>query len=138
MSSLFLMGEVMKLELKRNFNYRNVFEQTLFKFNKSRGKIRLLQRFPRISFEAFLIFELIHHHSNYEDVMWDFWKQDKDECLEQIKKLLLDISTIDKGLTEECISVMNFYRKRCKRHQRKSWFVDKEVKKLEVLKSHKN
>ena len=49
-----------------------------------------------------IINELIHNHSNYENIMWNFWKQDKNTCIKEMTKLLVQISKLDKMLSWDC------------------------------------
>ena len=64
-----------------------------------------------------IIFEIIHMHSNYENIMWNFWKQEKKSCIKEMTNLLFEISKLDRMLTWDCQDVLayyeNDYEKRC-------------------------
>ena len=54
---------------------------------------------PYKNFEEFLVDVYIHEYSNYEDLMWSFWKRDREFCLKEMDSLLMQISNIDRELT---------------------------------------
>ena len=78
---------------------------------------------PFKTFEEFLVDIYIHEHSNYEDVMWSFWKRDKDFCMKEMESLLMQISNIGKSLVWECLETLKKYQKKYEDHHYKSQFV---------------
>tara|TARA_B100001057_G_C22574756_1_gene842602 strand:+ start:162 stop:509 length:348 start_codon:yes stop_codon:yes gene_type:complete len=83
------------------------------------------KRFSRYSSkEQCLIYELIHRHSNYEAIMWDFYKQDYHFVINQLSTLLLDISKLDKDLSWSCQIILDRYKKDFHMKQKKSFYVE--------------
>jgi hypothetical protein len=61
------------------------------------------------TFEVNLIYKIIHEYSNYEEIQWGFYSQDKIIVDKEIKSLLLSISSLDRRLTWDCQSVLKRY-----------------------------
>lgn len=79
---------------------------------------------PYCSKEQCLIYELIHRHSNYEAIMWDFYKQDYSFVINQLSILLLDISKLDRDLSWSCQIILDRYKKDFHEKQKKSFYVE--------------
>lgn len=75
------------------------------------------------SFEQSMIYVLIHKFSNYEEIMWQLFKNEKSFVLMQLKKLLLDISKLDQSLTWDCQIILDRYKRQLKLRKKKSSFV---------------
>ena len=58
-----------------------------------------------------LIYFLIHRYSNYEKIMWSFWKQEKSYVFKEIKNILLEISKLDRSLSWDCDLVLKRYKR---------------------------
>jgi len=114
----------MELKLNEDLDFRRFQQLSWRRFTTLRHKSKLLQRHPNMSFEAWTVFQLIHHFSNYREEQWSFWKQEKSECINQMKSLLIEISTLDRELTYECMSILEFYKKSYKRHHQQSLYVN--------------
>lgn len=86
---------------------------------------RRLERTPHSwkTDDEVLIDVYIHEYSNYEKVMWSFWKRSKDYCMKEIESLLMQISNIDKDLVWKCIEVYNRYERTYEQHHFKSQLV---------------
>ena len=78
---------------------------------------------PLKDFEACLVDIYIHEYSNYENLMWSFWKRDKEFCLKEMDSLLMQISNIDRELTRQCIKTSKRYENRYEEHHYKAQFV---------------
>lgn len=74
-----------------------------------------------------IIFEIIHMHSNYENIMWNFWKQEKKSCIKEMTNLLFEISKLDKMLTWDCQDVLAYYENDYETHHKKSQLVESFV-----------
>ena len=90
------------LELKKDINLNEVNYLARKEFHKRKSYYK--------SFEQSIIYVLIHRFSNYEDEMWLFYKEDKEFILNQIKKLLQEISNLDRTLAWDCQIVYNRYK----------------------------
>ena len=78
---------------------------------------------PLKDFEACLVDIYIHEYSNYENLMWSFWKRDKEFCLKEMDSLLMQISNIDKDLTRQCIKTSKRYENTYEERHHRSMFV---------------
>lgn len=58
-----------------------------------------------------LIYFLIHRYSNYEKIMWSFWKNEKTFVMSELKKILIDISKLDRALSWDCEKVFRRYER---------------------------
>ncbi len=105
----------MKLKLNDDINTDFVRFKVKRKFDRAPH--------PFKTFEEFLVYAYIHEHSNYEKVMWSFWKRDKEFCMKEMESLLMQISNIEKDLVWECIETLSRYEKRYDDHHYKSRFV---------------
>ena len=87
---------------------------------------RRLDRKPHSwkTFEEFLVDVYIHEHSNYEKVMWSFWKRSKRFCMKEVESLLMQISTLEKDLTWECLDILKRYEESYEDHHSRSKFVN--------------
>ena len=83
--------------------------------------------------EQCLIYELIHRHSNYEAIMWDFYKQDYSIVINQLATLLLDISKLDKDLSWSCQIILDRYKKDFNVKHRKSFYVENNYLELKKV-----
>lgn len=75
------------------------------------------------SFGQFLIYSILHKHSNYEKKMWSLYKRDKKFVMRKIKKILLEISLLDQTLTWDCLEVEKRYENKYEEKNRKSRLV---------------
>ena len=81
-------------------------------YNLDNEKIKVWKNFKQLggkSPEQALIYRLIHKYTNYEEIMWSFYKEDKPFVMSQIKKILLEISKKDRSLTWDCEEVKKRY-----------------------------
>lgn len=85
-----------------------------------------------------IINELIHNHSNYENIMWNFWKQDKNTCMKEMKKLLVQISKLDKMLSWDCQDTIAYYENDYDTHHKKALLVESDSHSNDVIKSFIN
>ena len=53
---------------------------------------------------------LIHEHSNYEDYQWQLYRFDEKAVNKNITSLLSDISSLDKALTWDCMSIRQYVK----------------------------
>ena len=90
------------LELKKDINLDEVNYLARKEFHKRKSHYK--------SFEQSIIYVLIHRFSNYEDEMWLFYKENRKFILSQIKKLLQEISNLDRNLAWDCQIVYNRYK----------------------------
>ena len=102
------------LKLNRDINYTAIRNICIKQFSDSS-----LER----DLNKGIIFELIHKHSNYESLMWDFWRQEKSTCIKEITNLLYEISKLDIMLTWDCNNVLTYYIDTYERRNKKSFFV---------------
>jgi len=102
------------LKLNRDINYTAIRNIYIKQFSDSS-----LER----DLNKGIIFELIHKHSNYESLMWDFWRQEKSTCIKEITNLLYEISKLDIMLTWDCNNVLTYYIDTYERRNKKSFFV---------------
>ena len=70
-----------------------------------------------------VIFGLIHHQTNYDEVSWFFWKHNKRWCLHQIDKLLKKFRRLDIELSDACEFVLGYYTTQYKTKNTRSWYV---------------
>ena len=61
-------------------------------------------------FEINLIYKIIHEYTNYESYQWQLYGKDKKIVDKEIRSLLIAISTLDRLLTWDCLSVLSRYR----------------------------
>ena len=61
-------------------------------------------------FEINLIYKIIHEYTNYEAYQWQIFGKDRKIVDKEIKSLLFEITTLDKDLTWDCLSVLSRYR----------------------------
>ncbi len=109
---------MMKLKLNSDIDTDFVRFKVQRKFDKAPH--------PFKTFEEFLVDVYIHEHSNYERVMWSFWKRSKGYCLKEMSNLLVEISTIDKDLTWQCIETLKRYETTYKEHHKRSRLVQSD------------
>lgn len=62
------------------------------------------------SFEINLIYKVIHEYSNYENLQWSIYSQEKKVFMRKLKSLLIEISNLDRSLTWDCLSVLSRYK----------------------------
>tara|TARA_B100000212_G_scaffold334384_1_gene304982 strand:+ start:254 stop:589 length:336 start_codon:yes stop_codon:yes gene_type:complete len=62
------------------------------------------------TFSINLIYKLIHEHSNYEDYQWQLYRFERKVVNRNITSLLRDISSLDKALTWDCMSILARYQ----------------------------
>ncbi len=105
----------LNLELEKKIDFENVKFQALQEFKKKKLDFK--------SLEQSIIYVLIHKFSNYERVMWQLYKQDKNLILFQLKNLLLEISKLDHKLTWDCQIVFNRYKNQINLKRTKSQYV---------------
>ena len=80
-----------------------------------------------------IINELIHNHSNYEKIMWNFWKQDKNTCMKEMTKLLVQISNLDKMLSWDCQDAIAYYENDYDTHHKKALLVESDSHSNDVI-----
>ncbi len=101
-----------KLILDDNINYSYIREVVESNRNNLEENINIT-----------LIFKLIHDYSNYEKVMWDFWKNSKSYCIRELTSVLNQISSLDRDLTWDCFDVLSYYENSYDQHHKKSLLV---------------
>ena len=62
------------------------------------------------SFEINLIYKIIHEYSNYENLQWSIYGDEKKVFIRKLKSLLIEISGLDRSLTWDCLSVLSRYK----------------------------
>ena len=80
-----------------------------------------------------IIYELIHNHSNYENIMWNFWKQDKITCIEEMTKLLVQISNLDTMLSWDCLDTVACYEDDYDTKHKKALLVESDSHSNDVI-----
>ncbi|MDC3012379.1 hypothetical protein OA066_03070 [SAR86 cluster bacterium] len=79
-------------------------------------------KYPTFTSDQYIIYSLIHNHSNYEDIMWVLYKEEKKYVLGQLKNLLYEISKLDSKLTWDCQIIFERYKRDYERkHSKSSW-----------------
>ena len=74
------------------------------------------------SFEQGIICHLIHRYTNYENIMWSFYKNNKDYVMTELRKILLEISNADPSLSWDCLIIEKRYAAKYKeKHFKSKW-----------------
>ena len=61
------------------------------------------------SYEINLIYKVIHEYSNYEEFQWSLFSKDIKFVKQNLGSLLLEISSLDRSLAWDCMSVLSRY-----------------------------
>ena len=79
-------------------------------------------KYPSFTPDQYIIYSLIHKHSNYEEIMWVLYKKEKKYVLRQLKNLLYEISKLDPKLTWDCQIIFERYKRDyVRKHSKSSW-----------------
>ena len=113
----------LRIKIKENLRLNANIDYLYIK-NIHTNKVKSFMNYEDNNPNVTIIYELIHKHSNYESIMWDFWKKDKESCIKEITNLLFEISKLDKMLTWDCDIVLSYYINTYKKHHRKSLYVE--------------
>ncbi len=115
----------LRIKIKENLNLNlNLNADINYLSIKNKHKKDDFSQLNENNINKTIIFELIHKHSNYEDIMWNFWKQDKKSCIKEITNLLIEISKLDKMLTWDCKDVAVYYESNYDTKHKKSLLVE--------------
>lgn len=98
-------------------------------------KISIKKNFPDANMEQSVIYTLIHKYSNYEEIMWSFWRNEKAIVMSQLKKILIDISKLDRALSWDCEKVFRRYERLYDLKNSKSKWVIEEKDKFPIGKA---
>lgn len=82
------------------------------------------------SFNQYLIYHLIHKYSNYEGIMWALYKKRKSFVMNELNRLLFEISKLDHTLTWDCQIISKRYSKKYSLKNYKSQWVGQSDKYL--------
>ncbi len=93
----------MILKLNENINIKKVKASLKNQIQKGLCK-------NNYDFEINLIYKIIHEHSNYELYQWQLFGNDKEIVEQEIKSLLIDITSLDRKLAWDCISIFSRYQ----------------------------
>tara|TARA_B100000989_G_scaffold84109_1_gene60309 strand:+ start:1495 stop:1815 length:321 start_codon:yes stop_codon:yes gene_type:complete len=91
---------------------QKLFFKSNYNFDDEKKHVwKNLKQFGHKSPEQALIYRLIHKYTNYEEIMWSFYKEDKSFVMDQIKNILLEISRKDRTLAWDCEEIKKRYRR---------------------------
>lgn len=113
--------ENLKLRLNEKIDLKDISFKAKREFERNKS--------IKLSEDQNLIYLLIHRYSNYEEIMWSLWKGEKDFVLNEIKKILFDISRLDKSLSWDCEKVFKRYKRLYELKNSKSKWVKEDTEK---------
>tara|TARA_B100000886_G_scaffold339684_1_gene305867 strand:+ start:760 stop:1089 length:330 start_codon:yes stop_codon:yes gene_type:complete len=95
--------ENLKLKLNEKIDLKDISSKAKKDFERNKNN--------KLSENQNLIYLLIHRYSNYEKIMWSFWKNEKTFVMSELKKILIDISKLDRALSWDCEEVFLRYER---------------------------
>ena len=91
---------------------RKLFFKSDYNLVDERSKVwRNFKQFGHKSPEQALIYRIIHKYTNYEEVMWSLYKEDKSFVMDQFRNILFEISKRDRTLSWDCEEIIKRYRR---------------------------
>lgn len=118
--------ENLKLKLNEKIDLKDISSKAKKDFERNKNN--------KLSENQNLIYLLIHRYSNYEEIMWDLYKNNRELVIKQIKSLLFEITKLDRKLSWDCQIILNRYKKDYALKKRKSsWVLSNDLKKTKVI-----
>lgn len=108
------------LQLNKNINLNKIKNSIK---NKNNNKYRLPKRYYEEDQEV--VYTILHKFSNYDEVVWSLYKNKNRKFVRnQLKLILLEISTLDPSLTWACMKILKRYKDEYNQRKLRSSFVN--------------